>query len=48
MLLIKNAFLYDPASGTEGQTDLLIREGRFVLPGTEELNAPLEDMELPR
>ena len=30
MLLIKNAFLYDPASGTEGQTDLLIREGRFA------------------
>ena len=29
MLLIKNVYLYDPASGTEQQTDLLIKNGNF-------------------
>ena len=29
MLLIKNVYLYDPASGKEGQTDLLIEDGKF-------------------
>ena len=29
MLLIKNVYLYDPASGTEQQTDLLIEKGKF-------------------
>ncbi|MBE5998086.1 MAG: dihydroorotase [Sarcina sp.] len=30
MLLIKNVYLYDPASGTEGKTDILTGGGRFV------------------
>ena len=30
MLLIKNVFLYDPASGLEQQTDLLLGGGRFL------------------
>ena len=30
MLLIKNVFLYDPASGTEQTTDLLLGGGRFL------------------
>lgn len=29
MLLIKNVYLYDPASGTEQQTDLFIKNGKF-------------------
>ncbi len=29
MFLIKNVFLYDPASGTEQKTDLLIKDGKF-------------------
>ncbi len=30
MLLIKNIFLYDPASGVEKKTDILIEDGRFA------------------
>ena len=30
MLLIRNCYLIDPASGTEGRTDILIRDGRFA------------------
>ena len=30
MLLIKNCYLIDPASCTEGRTDILIRSGRFA------------------
>lgn len=30
MLLIKNVYLYDPASGREGKTDILMQEGRFA------------------
>ena len=29
MLVIKNVYLYDPASGIEQETDLFIEEGRF-------------------
>jgi dihydroorotase len=29
MFLIKNVYLYDPASGTEQKTDLLIENGKF-------------------
>ena len=30
MLLIKNIFLYEPASGVEKKTDILIKDGRFA------------------
>ena len=30
MLLVKNVFLYDPASGAEKKTDILMDKGRFV------------------
>ena len=30
MLLIKKVFLYDPASGTQRETDLLIENGKFT------------------
>ena len=29
--------------GNDGNTTTIIREGRFVLPGTEELNEPLDN-----
>ena len=35
MLLIKNVYLYDPASGTEQNTDLLIDGGKFVRIGPD-------------
>ena len=39
MLLIRNAYLIDPASGTEGIRDILIRDGYFAAVGTS-LEAP--------
>ena len=35
MLLIKNVYLYDPASGTEQNTDLLIDGGKFMRIGPD-------------
>ena len=35
MFLIKNVYLYDPASGTEQKTDLLIENGKFSRIGKE-------------
>lgn len=35
MLLIKNVYMYDPASGTEQNTDLLIDGGKFVRIGPD-------------
>ena len=43
MFLIKNIFLYDPASGTEQKTNLLIENGKFVRIGEEVSTEPAAD-----
>ena len=43
MFLIKNIFLYNPASGTEQKTNLLIENGKFVRIGEEVSTEPAAD-----
>ena len=49
MLVIKNVYLYDPASGIEQETDLFIEGGRFrrIIKSPAPGSVPAQDYRYP-